>query len=129
MTAEIITPVVLVELMETCCALIPVIVLLPSKVPIEADNVFLYPPSLYDKITFEKYTNILKIGLKNSGLGKIPQVADQVIVGDVDRSRSHKVKAIYVVGLNDGIFPSVNKELRLHLRLLASRRIVVLYEH
>ena len=63
-----------------------------------------------DKITFEKYTNILKIGLKNSGLGKIPQVADQVIVGDVDRSRSHKVKAIYVVGLNDGIFPSVNKD-------------------
>ena len=63
-----------------------------------------------DKITFDKYINILKIGLKNSGLGKIPQVADQVIVGDVDRSRSHKVRAIYIIGLNDGVFPSVNKD-------------------
>ena len=63
-----------------------------------------------EKTSFEKYMNILKIGLKNSGLGKIPQVADQVIVGDVDRSRNHKVKTIFIIGLNDGIFPSVNKD-------------------
>ena len=63
-----------------------------------------------DNLTFEKYVNILKIGLKNSGLGKIPEVADQVIVGDVDRSRSHKVKSIYIIGLNDGTFPSANKD-------------------
>ena len=63
-----------------------------------------------DSITFEKYVNILKTGFKSSGLGKIPQVADQVIVGDVDRSRSHKVKTIFIIGLNDGVFPSVNKD-------------------
>ncbi|MBR3163130.1 MAG: helicase-exonuclease AddAB subunit AddB [Clostridia bacterium] len=62
-----------------------------------------------DNITFDKYINLLKIGLKNSGLGKIPEVADQVIIGDVDRSRSHKVKSIYIIGLNDGMFPSINK--------------------
>lgn len=63
-----------------------------------------------ENITFERYVNIIKIGLKNSGLGKIPQVADQVIVGDVDRSRNNKVKVIYIIGLNDGIFPSINKD-------------------
>lgn len=62
-----------------------------------------------DKITFDKYMQILKIGLGNSGLGKIPASCDQVIVGDVDRSRSHKVKAIFIIGLNDGMFPSINK--------------------
>lgn len=62
-----------------------------------------------EKITFDKYIEILKIGLKNSGLGKIPATQDQVIVGDIDRSRSHKVKAIFLIGLNDGMFPSVNK--------------------
>lgn len=62
-----------------------------------------------ERITFEKYTEILKIGLKNSGLGKIPATQDQVIIGDIDRSRSHKVKAIFLIGLNDGMFPSVNK--------------------
>ena len=62
-----------------------------------------------EKITFEKYTEILKVGLKNSGLGKIPATQDQVIIGDIDRSRSHKVRAIFLIGLNDGMFPSVNK--------------------
>lgn len=63
-----------------------------------------------DKMTTDEYSKILKIGLKNSGLGKIPGTQDQVIFGDVDRSRSHKVEAVFIVGLNDGIFPSVNKD-------------------
>lgn len=61
------------------------------------------------KVSFEKYADILKIGLGNTGLGKIPGTQDQVTVGDVDRSRSHKVKAVFIIGLNDGMFPSVNK--------------------
>ena len=61
------------------------------------------------KINFDKYADLIKIGLGNSGLGKIPATQDQVIVGDVDRSRSHKVKAVFIIGLNDGVFPSVNK--------------------
>ena len=61
------------------------------------------------KVSFEKYADLLKIGLANTGLGKIPGTQDQVIVGDVDRSRSHKVKAVFIIGLNDGMFPSINK--------------------
>ena len=63
-----------------------------------------------EKITIDKYQKIFKIGLKNSGLGKIPGTADQVILGDVDRSRSHKVKVVFILGLNDGVFPSSNKD-------------------
>ena len=36
--------------------------------------------------------------------------SDQVIVGDVDRSRTHKVRAVFIIGLNDGVFPSVNRD-------------------
>ena len=61
------------------------------------------------KVSFDKYADLLKIGLGNTGLGKIPGTQDQVIVGDVDRSRSHKVKAVFIIGLNDGMFPSINK--------------------
>lgn len=61
------------------------------------------------KVSFEKYAEILKTGLGNSGLGKIPMSQDEVTVGDVDRSRSHKVKAVFIIGLNDGMFPSINK--------------------
>lgn len=63
-----------------------------------------------EKVSFEKYGEILKTGLGNSSLGKIPTTQDQVIVGDVDRSRSHKTKAVFIIGLNDGVFPSINKD-------------------
>lgn len=63
-----------------------------------------------DKMTIDKYNQILKIGFKNSNLTKIPGTQDQVIMGDVDRSRSHRVKAIFIIGLNDGEFPSVRKD-------------------
>ena len=61
------------------------------------------------KVSFDKYADILKIGLGSTGLGRIPGTQDQVVVGDVDRSRSHKVRTVFVIGLNDGMFPSVNK--------------------
>lgn len=62
-----------------------------------------------EKISIEKYKELLKIGLKNKELGKIPQNLDQVILGDIDRTRSHKIKVAFIIGMNDGIFPSINR--------------------
>lgn len=63
-----------------------------------------------DKISFDKYSKLLKTGLNNSGLGRIPQTGDQVIIGDVSRSKTSSVKAIFIIGVNDGVYPSVNKD-------------------
>ena len=60
-------------------------------------------------ISFENYMNTLKTGFGSQDLGTIPMAQDQVVIGDVDRSRSHKVRAVFIIGLNDGNFPSVNK--------------------
>ena len=62
-----------------------------------------------EKLNVQKYMQILKTGLKNSELGKIPGTQDQVVVGDIERSRSHKVDIIFIIGINDGNFPSINK--------------------
>ena len=62
-----------------------------------------------ENITFDSYMQILKTGLGESKLGTIPMAQDEVTVGDVDRSRSHKIKVMFIIGLNDGMFPSVNK--------------------
>lgn len=62
-----------------------------------------------ERITFEKYIQLLQVGLNDTGLGKIPATQDEVVVGDIDRTRSHKMRAIFIVGLNDGIFPEVHK--------------------
>ena len=62
------------------------------------------------KSNIDEYLKILKVGLKNSGLGKIPGTQDQITFGDIDRSRSHKVKVVFIIGLNDGNFPKINKD-------------------
>jgi len=62
-----------------------------------------------EQTSFENYTNLLKAGFNNSSLGKIPATLDEVIVGDVDRTRSGKKKVIFIIGLNDGKFPSISK--------------------
>ena len=63
-----------------------------------------------EHISFERYLQILKMGFSQSSLGKIPATLDQVIMGDIERSRSHKVKVIFIIGLNDGMFPSFMKQ-------------------
>ena len=60
-----------------------------------------------EKISFEKYIEFLKISFSENELGKIPAGMDQVIVGDVDRSKSNELKVVFIIGLNDGSFPSV----------------------
>lgn len=76
-----------------------------------------------EKISFENYINLLKVGINNSSLGKIPATLDEVIVGDVDRSRSEDKKVVFIIGLNDGKFPSnsknegfINDEERIYLK-------------
>ena len=61
-----------------------------------------------EKISFDHFSNLLKAGLSAKELGQIPQTQDKVIVGDVNRSKTHKVKAVFIIGVNDGVFPSIH---------------------
>lgn len=60
--------------------------------------------------TIDRYKGVLKVGLENVNIGEIPTRIDHVIMGDVSRSKSHKVRAIYIIGVNDGVFPSQNTD-------------------
>lgn len=59
-----------------------------------------------ENMSYDQYSKLLKTGLGSKELGQIPQTQDKVIVGDVNRSKSHKVKAVFIIGVNDGVFPS-----------------------
>lgn len=59
-------------------------------------------------MTFEEYRNILKSGLEASSIGEIPESIDQIIIGDIERSRNHKVHTLFILGVNDGTFPNNN---------------------
>lgn len=60
-----------------------------------------------EKMSFDTYTRLLKTGISGKEIGQIPQTQDKVTIGDVNRSKTHKVKAIFIIGVNDGIFPSI----------------------
>lgn len=72
-------------------------------------------------VTIKEYGEVLKAGFIASEIGVIPGTIDQVLVGNIDRSRSHDLRALFVIGVNDGILPSINERdgiLQEHERLL-----------
>ena len=62
-----------------------------------------------DKISFDRYKDLLQVGLNSSELGKIPANQDGVVFGDISRSRGSNVKVEILIGVNDGKLPSSNK--------------------
>lgn len=54
----------------------------------------------------KEYINVLQTGFAEYKVGIIPPTIDQVLVGSLERSKSHDIKALFVVGANDGILPS-----------------------
>ena len=62
-----------------------------------------------EKISFERYKEILQVGLNSSELGKIPALQDGVVFGDISRSRGSDIKVEFLIGVNDGKIPSSNK--------------------
>ncbi|HZJ82551.1 MAG TPA: helicase-exonuclease AddAB subunit AddB, partial [Clostridia bacterium] len=59
-----------------------------------------------DSMGIERFRNLLSIGFGDHKIGLIPPSLDQVLVGSVERSRSHEIKALYILGVNDGVFPA-----------------------
>ncbi|PRR78308.1 ATP-dependent helicase/deoxyribonuclease subunit B [Clostridium liquoris] len=60
-----------------------------------------------EKLDSNIFAKLLKNGFEEYKLGLIPPALDQVLVSSIQRLRSHDIKALYVIGANDGIFPSV----------------------
>ncbi len=58
----------------------------------------------------EAFHEILSVGFGEHSIGLIPKAIEQVLVGSLERSKSHDVKAIYILGANDGIFPMPFKQ-------------------
>lgn len=59
-----------------------------------------------EQLTIGGFRKIFEAGVESCSLGVIPPGADQVIVGDIERTRLPEIKALFVAGVNDGILPS-----------------------
>ncbi|MBC7959127.1 MAG: exodeoxyribonuclease V subunit gamma, partial [Vallitaleaceae bacterium] len=56
-------------------------------------------------IVLKEYANLLQAGLEECEMGLVPPGLDQVVIGDLERTRLKEVKALFVVGFNEGKIP------------------------
>lgn len=58
-----------------------------------------------EKVTQREFVQLMEAGLSEASVGIIPPSTDQVLVGDMERTRLKDIKALFFVGVNDGIIP------------------------
>lgn len=58
-----------------------------------------------EPMTGEDYLELVQAGLEEIRLGTLPQKADRILVGDMERTRLAQIKVLFVVGVNDGNIP------------------------
>lgn len=58
-----------------------------------------------EKIGFKDFVTLMDTGFAETKIGLIPPGNDQVLVGELERTRLKKIRVLFFVGVNDGIIP------------------------
>lgn len=58
-----------------------------------------------EPVSLREYCDLLDAGLAEAKVGVIPPSMDQVVVGDLERTRLKDVKALFFLGVNDTLLP------------------------
>ena len=63
-----------------------------------------------ETLSLEDFVKILSMGFSKHQMGLIPSALDGVTISSVERIKSHEIEALYIIGVNDGVFPKASKE-------------------
>lgn len=63
-----------------------------------------------EKMGRAEFMEVLSEGMKAYQVGVIPATADQVLLGDINRTRSREVRALFMLGCNEGLLPAPRAE-------------------
>lgn len=58
-----------------------------------------------EKIALDDYRQLLEAGFQEAQVGIIPPTADQVLIGDMERTRLKDIKVLFFAGVNDSVIP------------------------
>jgi len=58
-----------------------------------------------ERVTPSKFLNILRSGLQDYQTGEIPTTLDNVLIGNLDRTKNARIKALIFLGVNEGVVP------------------------
>lgn len=59
-----------------------------------------------EKVTLKRFASILDVGMESLRFTLVPPAIDQVVAANLDMSRLSDIKAAFVIGLNEGVFPA-----------------------
>lgn len=59
-----------------------------------------------EKVSLRQFAAVLEAGFDSLSFSLIPPALDQVMVANLDKSRLSEVKAVFVVGMNEGVLPA-----------------------
>ena len=63
-----------------------------------------------EKISLTEYCELLDAGLEEAKVGIIPPSLDQIVIGDIERTRIKDVKVLFFVGMNDAYIPGKSEK-------------------
>lgn len=63
-----------------------------------------------EKVKLEEFIKILSTGINEYDVGVIPASLDQVLIGSIERVKSHEVTALFIIGVNSDVFPKASDE-------------------
>ncbi len=58
-----------------------------------------------EEMSATEFREIIEAGLYEARVGLVPEGSEQIVVGDIERTRLKDIKALFVVGANEGVFP------------------------
>lgn len=64
---------------------------------------------LDELVSVDEFIKIMEAGLTEIKIGVLPQGVDYVVLGDIERTRLNDIKALFFVGLNDGVVPTLGQ--------------------
>ena len=60
----------------------------------------------HQRVPLREWLPILEAGLMGLTVGVIPPALDQVLLGSIDRSRNPDLHTVFLLGVNEGVFPA-----------------------
>lgn len=82
----------------------------------EYDQVYRIVMEIYDQIvmllgdeyiSIKEFTEVFETGLVEAKVGLIPPGMDEIVIGDTQRTRLKDIRALFFIGVNEGIVPKV----------------------
>lgn len=58
-----------------------------------------------EELSFDLFRKMIHSGLESMHFATVPPAMDQVLVGDMERSRFSNIKCTFILGVNDGVIP------------------------